>query len=50
MNLLTARGLFWGLPSDDPYDQISKLRSVCKFCVGRLDLDMDVIGLRVIPI
>ena len=50
MQMLTARGLFSGLPSEDPHDHISKVRSVCKSCVGRPDLDLDVIGLRVFPL
>ena len=37
MQMLTARGLFVGLPSEDPYAHIAKLRSVCKICVGRQD-------------
>ena len=48
--MLTARGLFSGLPYEDPHAHIAKLRSVCKSCIGRLDLDMDVIGLRVFPL
>ena len=47
MQMLTARGLFSGLPSEDPHDHISKVRTVCKSCVGRPDLDLDVLGLRV---
>ena len=46
--MLTARGLFLGLPSEDPHFDISKLRSLCKSCVGRSDLDMDIIGLTVL--
>ena len=48
--MLTARGLFLGLPSEDPHAHISKVRAVCKSCVGRHDLDLDVIGLRVFPL
>ena len=48
--MLTARHLFQGIPSKDPHDHIPKLRAVCKSCVGRPDLDVDVIGLRVIPL
>ena len=47
---LTARGLFSGLPSEDPHAQIAKVRTVCKSCVGRPDLDLDLIGLRVFPL
>ena len=47
MQMLTARGLFSGLPFEDPHAHISKVRAMCKSCVGRLDLDLDVIGLRV---
>ncbi|KAH0767894.1 hypothetical protein KY285_003765 [Solanum tuberosum] len=50
MQMLTARDLFAGLASEDPHAHIAKLRSVCKSCVGRSDLDMDVIGLRVFPL
>ena len=46
MEMLTARGLFLGLPYEDSHTHIVKLRSVCQSCVGRLDLNMDVIGLR----
>ena len=50
MQMLTARGLFLGLPSEDPHAHIAKVRAVCKICVGRHDLDLDVIGLRVFPL
>ena len=49
MQMLTARGLFSGLPFEDPHCHTAKVRAVCKSCVGRLDLDLDVIGLRVFP-
>ena len=45
--MITAMGLFSGLPSEDPHNHIAKLRSVCKSCVGRSNLDMNIIGLRV---
>ena len=50
MQILTARGLFSGLHSEDPHAHIAKVRAVCKRCVGRPDLDLDVIGLRVFPL
>ena len=50
MQMLTSRGLFSGLPSEDPHAHISKVREVCKSCVGRPDLYLDVIGLRVFPL
>ncbi|XP_015162482.1 uncharacterized protein [Solanum tuberosum] len=50
VRMLTARGLFAGLASEDPHAHVTNLRSVFKSCVGRPDLDMDVIGLRVFPI
>ena len=49
MQMLTTRGLFSALPSEDPHAHIAKVRAVCKSCVGRPDLDLDVIGLRVFP-
>ena len=49
MQMLLARGLFTGLPSEDPHAHIAKVRAVCKSCGGRPDLDLDVIGLRVFP-
>ena len=50
MQILTARGLFSGLPSEDPHAHIAKVRAVCNSCIGRPDLDLDVIGLRVFPL
>ena len=50
MQMLTARGLFSGLTSEDPHAHIAKVRAVCKSCVGRPDLDLDVIRLRVFPL
>ena len=38
-----------GLAYEDPHAHIAKLRLVCKSYVGRPDLYMDVIGLRVFP-
>ena len=49
MQILTARGLFSGLPFEDPHCHTAKVRAVCKSCVGRPGLDLDVIGLRVFP-
>ena len=48
--MLTTRGLFSRLPSEDPHAHIPKIRALCKSCVGRLDLDLDVIGLKVFPL
>ena len=50
MQILTARGLFLWLPFEDPHSHIAKVRAVCKSCVGRPDLDLDVIGIRVFPL
>ena len=50
MQMLTARGLFSGLPSEDPHAHIDKVRAVSKSCVGRPDMDLDVIGQRVLPL
>ena len=50
MQMLTGRGSFSGLPSEDLYAQISKVREVFKSCVARPDLNMHVIGLRVFPL
>ena len=50
MKMFTARGFFSGLPSKDPNAHIAKVREVCKSYVGRPDLDLDVIGLRLFPL
>ena len=50
MQMLTARGLFSGLPSENQHAHIAKVREVCKSCVGRPDLDLDVIGITVFPL
>ena len=50
MQMLTARGFFSGLLSEGPHSHKSKVRVVCKSCVGRPDLDLDVIGLREFPL
>ena len=48
--MLTASFVFAGLPSENPPAHIAKLRSVRKSCLRRLDLDMNVIGMRVFPL
>ena len=50
MQMLSARSLFSRLHSEDPHAHIAKVRAVCKSCVGRPDLDLDVIGIRVFPL
>ena len=50
IKMLTSIGLFSGLPSEDPHSHIAKVWAVCKSCVGRPGLDLDVIGLRVFPL
>ena len=50
IQMLTTRGLFLGLPYEDQHAHIAKLRSVCKICVERPDMDMDIIQLRVFPL
>ena len=50
MQMLTAIGVFSGLPYKNPHARIAKVSAVCKSCVGRPDLDLDVIGLRVFPL
>lgn len=45
LKMLIARGLFLELPSEDSCAHIDKLRSSCKSCLGRLDLNLNVIGL-----
>ena len=50
MQMLTTRGLFSGLPSEDRHAHIAKVKGVCKSYVGRPDLDLDVIALRVFPV
>ena len=50
MQMLKARGLFSGLPSEDPHAHIEKVRVVCKSCVGSPDLDLDEIGVQVFPL
>lgn len=50
MHILTARGLFVGLLTDDPHDHIPKMNVVCKSCIGRPNWDMNVIGMRTFPL
>ena len=50
IQMLTARGLFSGLPSEDLRAHIAMVRVVRKSCVGRSDLDLDVVGIRVFPL
>lgn len=47
LQILAAMGLFAGLPSEDPHDHISLLRSVCKSHMGRPYLDMNIVRHRV---
>lgn len=44
---LFTRGLFSCLAPEDPHGYTAKLRSVYKSSVGRPELDIDVIRLRV---
>lgn len=48
MQMLTTRVLFGGITSENLHGHMDKLRSVCKSCVRRPELNMDVIGLRVL--
>lgn len=50
MEIVTVRGLFLGRLSVNPDAHIDKLRSLCQSFVGRLDMDINVIGLRVFPL
>lgn len=50
MQMLRTTGLVFGMASKVPHGHMDKLRSVCKSCVGRPELDMNVIGLRVFPL
>ena len=50
MQMLTASDLFSGLPYEDSHAHIDKVRAVCKSYVGRPNLDMDVIRLKVFPL
>ena len=50
IQIVTARGLFSRLPSEDPHAHIAKVKTVCKSCVGSPDLDFDVIGISVFPL
>lgn len=49
MQILTTRGSFYSQASENTHGHMSKLRSVCKSCVQRPDLDMTVLGLTVFP-
>ncbi|XP_049344684.1 uncharacterized protein LOC125809056 [Solanum verrucosum] len=50
MQMLTTRGLFSGLASEDQHGRMAKLRSDCTSCVGRPESNMNVIGSRVFPL
>ena len=50
MQMIAARCLFSGLPLEDPHAHIAKVMVVCKSCVGRPDLDLVIIGIRVFPL
>ena len=47
MQTLNARSLFLGIPYEDPHAHITKICLVCNSCVGRQEIDMYLIGLRV---
>lgn len=50
MQMLTTRGLFEGFQDNDPHAHISKLNHGCKSFIVRADWDMNIIGLRVLPL
>lgn len=49
MQMLTTRGFLWSSIGRSTWSH-GKLRSVCKSCVRRPELDMDVIGFKVFPL
>lgn len=49
MQMLTSRGMFVDLPSEDQYAYINKVTRVSKSSVGTLDLNIYAIGLCVLP-
>lgn len=50
LQMLQHRGLFSGLPSEDPHNHLHHVLFICKSMVGNQNLFMDVAGLQVFPL
>ncbi|MCF7184085.1 retrotransposon gag domain-containing protein, partial [Corynebacterium parakroppenstedtii] len=50
LQMLQNRGLFTGLPSEDPHHHLQNVVFVCKSVMGTQNLSLDVVGLRVFPL